>query len=81
MKIDLDGWSFRKIRRIIIFAFSVGYLLKFQHWPQTWTIRNIRHTIDFVVLFGILICIAVFLIMERREKTSEEDQDNYEDEQ
>ena len=75
MKKNSKDWSFRKIECIIVFAFLIGYLFKFRHWPSYSFFFNIKSAFQFILIFGTFICVAVFLIMERREKARKEDRD------
>lgn len=75
MKKESKGWSLQKIKSIIITVYVVIFFLIYRHFPM----MPIRRTIDLMVALGILGCVAVCLIIARREKAREEDQDEDED--
>ena len=75
MKKESKGWSLQKIKSIIITVYVVVFFLIYRHFPTV----HIGRTIDLMVALGILGCVAVCLIIARREKAREEDQDEDED--
>jgi len=61
-------WLTDDMEFLIVIIFSGIYFLIFRHLPATSLILGIQLGFEGILVFGILICVAVFLIIERIKK-------------